>query len=51
MDNEQYFNRGTVYGEWDDGERFGFFQMAALELMEKWTLFQIFSMFMTTTQP
>ena len=35
IDNEQYFNRGTVYGEWDDGERFGFFQMAALELMEK----------------
>ena len=33
IDNEQYFNRGTVYGEWDDGERFGFFQMAALELM------------------
>mgnify|MGYP000520805987 FL=1 len=24
IDNEQYFNRGTVYGEWDDGERFWF---------------------------
>ncbi len=28
IDNEQYFNRGTVHGEWDDG-MFGFFQMAA----------------------
>ena len=35
VDNEQYFNRGTVYGEWDDGERFAYFQLAALELMEK----------------
>ena len=35
IDNEQYFHRGQVYGEWDDGERFAFFQIAALELMEK----------------
>lgn len=35
IDNEQYFHRGKVYGEWDDGERFAFFQLAALELMEK----------------
>ncbi|MFC5630439.1 MULTISPECIES: glycogen synthase GlgA [Streptococcus] len=35
IDNEQYFHRGKVYGEWDDGERFAFFQLAALEMMEK----------------
>lgn len=35
IDNEKYFHRGKVYGEWDDGERFAFFQLAALELMEK----------------
>lgn len=35
IDNNDYFYRGTVYGEFDDGERFAFFQMAALELMEK----------------
>ncbi|EQC72084.1 Glycogen synthase, ADP-glucose transglucosylase [Streptococcus sp. HSISS2] len=51
VDNEQYFNRGTVYGEWDDGERFAYFQLAALELMEKLTSFQMFFMCMITTQP
>ncbi|MBM7636149.1 glycogen synthase GlgA [Streptococcus saliviloxodontae] len=35
IDNQQYFYRGKVYGDWDDGERFAFFQIAALELMEK----------------
>ncbi len=35
IDNQDYFFRGQVYGEWDDGERFAFFQLAALELMEK----------------
>lgn len=35
IDNQDYFFRGSVYGEWDDGERFAFFQLAALELMEK----------------
>lgn len=35
IDNQDYFFRGRVYGEWDDGERFAFFQLAALELMEK----------------
>ncbi|MBM7643500.1 glycogen synthase GlgA [Streptococcus loxodontisalivarius] len=35
IDNQQYFFRGKVYGDWDDGERFAFFQLAALELMEK----------------
>lgn len=35
IDNQQYFYRGTIYGEWDDGERFAYFQLAALEAMEK----------------
>lgn len=35
IDNQQYFFRGKVYGDWDDGERFAFFQLAALEAMEK----------------
>lgn len=35
IDNQYYFFRGSVYGFWDDGERFAFFQLAALELMEK----------------
>ncbi|MCU0082536.1 glycogen synthase GlgA [Streptococcus danieliae] len=35
IDNQYYFFRGHVYGDLDDGERFAFFQQAALELMEK----------------
>lgn len=35
LDNQSYFFRGHIYGDWDDGERFAFFQLAALELMEK----------------
>ncbi len=35
IDNRDYFFRGHIYGDWDDGERFAFFQMAALELIEK----------------
>lgn len=35
IDNRHYFFRGRVYGEFDDGERFAFFQLAALEAMEK----------------
>ena len=31
IDNEYYFKRSTLYGEYDDGERFAFFCMAALE--------------------
>ena len=30
VDNEQYFDRGQVYGEPDDGERFAFFSKAVL---------------------
>ena len=35
IDNEDYFNRPSLYGDWDDGERFGFFSMAFIEMMEK----------------
>ena len=35
IDNQDYFNRNGLYGEWDDGERFGFFSMAIIEMMEK----------------
>lgn len=35
IDNQDYFFRGSVYGYWDDGERFAFFQQAALEVIEK----------------
>ncbi len=31
IDNEYYFKRGRVYGEYDDGERFGFFSKAILD--------------------
>ncbi len=35
IDNEYYFNRDTLYGHYDDGERYAFFCMAALELIER----------------
>lgn len=35
VDNLQYFDRPSLYGFEDDGERFSFFSMAAIELMEK----------------
>lgn len=35
IDNQHYFFRGHVYGDFDDGERFAFFQLAALETMER----------------
>ena len=35
IDNQQYFFRGHVYGDWDDGERFAYFQLAVLEMMER----------------
>lgn len=35
VDNRHYFFRGLVYGDWEDGERFAFFQLAALEMMER----------------
>lgn len=35
IDNQTYFFRGHVYGDWDDGERFAYFQLAVLEMMER----------------
>ncbi len=35
LDNEFYFKRATLYGEFDDGERFAFFCRAALEILEE----------------
>lgn len=33
VDNEQYFKRNNVYGEFDDAERFAFFSKAVLEIL------------------
>ena len=33
LDNEQYFKRTAIYGEFDDGERFAFFSRAVLEIL------------------
>ena len=33
VDNEQYFNRDSIYGQADDGERSAFFSKAALEIL------------------
>ncbi len=33
VDNEYYFKRSRIYGEFDDGERFAFFCRAALEIL------------------
>ena len=33
IDNESYFGRNGIYGYDDEGERYGFFQMAAIELI------------------
>lgn len=35
IENKQYFNRGRLYGEADDCERFAFFSMSVLEFMLK----------------
>jgi len=32
IDNEYYFKRGCLYGQYDDGERFAFFSLAVLEM-------------------
>ena len=34
LDNEQYFNRGTLYGQTDDGERFAFFSRAVVRMLD-----------------
>ena len=33
LDNEYYFKRDTIYGHYDDGERFAFFARAVLEII------------------
>ena len=33
IDNEYYFKRSCIYGELDDGERFGFFSRAVIEIL------------------
>ena len=33
IDNEYYFGRDNIYGSFDDGERFGFFSRAVLEVL------------------
>ena len=33
LDNEFYFNRATLYGNFDDGERYAFFCKAAVDMM------------------
>lgn len=33
IDNEYYFNRGTLYGHFDDGERYAYFCKAVVEMM------------------
>jgi len=35
IDNLAYFDRDQLYGQNDDGERFGFFDIAVIEMMEK----------------
>ncbi len=35
IDNKYYFDRPTLYGSYDDGERFAFFCMAVMEMMPK----------------
>ncbi|KRL86132.1 glycogen synthase GlgA [Ligilactobacillus apodemi] len=35
LDNKYYFDRPEVYGYYDDGERYAFFQQAVIELMER----------------
>ena len=33
LDNEYYFKRSNIYGEFDDGERFGYFSRAVIEIL------------------
>ncbi len=35
IDNEYYFNRPTLYGSYDDGERYAFFSKAVLDMLPK----------------
>lgn len=33
IDNEHYFNRQSLYGDFDDGEKFAYFSLCVLEMM------------------
>ncbi len=35
VENDYYFDRENLYGEWDDGERFAFFSKAVIEFILK----------------
>lgn len=35
LENQEYFERSEIYGQADDGERFGFFNMAVLSVVKK----------------
>ncbi|QKE75174.1 glycogen synthase GlgA [Arthrobacter citreus] len=35
IDNEYYFNRDKLYGHYDDGERYAFFSLAAIECIKE----------------
>ena len=35
IDNEYYFNRDSLYGSFDDGERYAYFCLAVLEMIDK----------------
>lgn len=35
LDNEYYFKRDSLYGSFDDGERFAFFSLAAVEMLRQ----------------
>ena len=35
IDNEYYFKRDRLYGEYDDGERYAYFSLAVMEMLEK----------------
>ena len=35
IDNKYYFGRDSLYGHYDDGERYAYFCMAVLEMIEK----------------
>ena len=37
IDNEYYFDRPGLYGDYDDGERFAYFCRAVLELANRWS--------------
>ncbi|MBG9982573.1 glycogen synthase GlgA [Aerococcaceae bacterium DSM 111020] len=34
IDNLAYFDRPELYGQWDDGERFAYFSLAIIEMLE-----------------